>query len=513
VTNQAKSVVIIGGGPAGLTSAYQLCKAGVSAIVLEKEKTLGGLARTIDYKGYRFDIGGHRFFTKVKVVDDLWREVMPNGDFRRCRRLSRIYYNKRFFHYPLRLSSTLFKLGVGNSFLILGSYLKARLFPEPSEETFEQWVSNRFGRRLYLAFFKTYTEKVWGIPCDQITADWARQRIRGLSLSTAIKNAIFRSARAGRTPIKSLISEFDYPSRGPGMMWERMGDLVKCMGGHVELGVNVEKIKWSTGGVESVVVSKGSRQESFEATDYISSMPIRELLKKFEPAPPPAVLQAAETLNYRDFISIVLIVNKKDVFPDNWLYIHDPEVRLGRVQNFKNWSSQMVPDQNKTSLGLEYFCFEGDSLWTSTDEQLIDLGKREIEKVGLIQAADIEDAVVMRVPKAYPVYDATYKDALSVIRKFLAQIRNLQLVGRNGMHKYNNQDHSMMTAMLAVENILGAEHDLWQVNVDQEYQEEIGHGGGADVRELARLNSTQPVSPQRLAPRRPETIAVGIASE
>jgi protoporphyrinogen oxidase len=496
--NVNKRVVIIGAGPAGLTSAYQLCKAGTAAVVLEKDKSLGGLSRTVEYKGYRFDIGGHRFFTKVKAVDDLWREVMPNGDFLRRQRLSRIYYNKKYFHYPLRVSSTLFKLGLTNTCLILGSYLKARWRPEKAEQTFEQWVSNRFGRRLYRIFFKTYTEKVWGIPCHEISAEWATQRIRGLSLSTAIRNAVLKTGRGDGNVIKSLISEFDYPALGPGMMWERMAGLVQRMGGTIEVDAGVDKIRWRGGEVESVVIKSDKGERSIAGTHFISSMPIRELLQNLDPAPPSKVLAAAEKLNYRDFISVVLIVNKKNVFPDNWLYVHDPEVKLGRVQNFKNWSSQMVPNQSMTSLGLEYFCFEGDGLWTSSDEELINLAKREIEKIGLIKASEVHDAVVTRVPKAYPVYDVTYKEALAVVRGFLDGLTNLQLVGRNGMHKYNNQDHSMMTAMLAVENILGASHDLWEVNVDQEYHEENLHTDERGPGDLLRLNSTQPRNPQRL---------------
>jgi protoporphyrinogen oxidase len=282
------------------------------------------------------------------------------------------------------------------------------------------------------------------------------------------------------------------------MMWERMGRLVETMGGIIELGAGVEKVSWSRHRVHSLVINSGDQKRSISGTHFISSMPIRELLQKFDPAPPASVLAAAEQLTYRDFISVVLIVNKKDVFPDNWLYVHDPEVKLGRIQNFKNWSSQMVPDQDRTSLGLEYFCFEGDGLWTSTDEQLIDLAKREIEKIGLIKARDVEDAVVTRVPKAYPVYDVTYKEALAIVRRFLSGLPNLQLIGRNGMHKYNNQDHSMMTAMLAAENVLGADHDLWEVNVDREYQEEIRQTGDARRGDLIRLNSTQPHHPERL---------------
>lgn len=496
---KAGRVIIIGAGPAGLTTAYELCKAGVASVVLEKDRSLGGLSKTVRYKGYSFDIGGHRFFTKVKAVDDLWREMLPGGDFLRRKRLSRIYYNKKFFYYPLRITSTLLNLGLWNSCLVLGSYLVARLLPEKHEETFEQWVSNRFGKRLYRTFFKSYTEKIWGIPCNEITAEWATQRIKGLSLSTALKNAFFKPSKSdSRTIIKSLIEEFDYPERGPGMMWERMAERVAEMSGEIRLGVGVEKIHWRPHQIESVEICHGTRKELVSGRHFISSMPVRELLQKFVPAVPADVLAAAEKLNYRDFISVILIVNQRDVFPDNWIYIHDPEVKLGRVQNFKNWSPQMVPDLNKTSLGLEYFCFEGDGLWTATDEELIELGKSEMEKLRLIKASDVEDAVVQRVPKAYPVYDALYKEALGVVRSFLSAINNLQLIGRNGMHKYNNQDHSMLTAMLAAKNVLGANYNIWDASVDREYQEEIGQSLDEHLNELNQLASTQPVVPERL---------------
>ncbi len=323
--------------------------------------------------------------------------------------------------------------------------------------------------------------------------------IKGLSLSTALKNAFFKPTHGEDGAIvRSLIEEFDYPSRGPGMMWEKMAHLVQEMGGEVQLSVEVERIRWSGHQVEHVEIANGTRRESVRGTHYISTIPIRELLERIEPAVPAGVLAAAKKLNYRDFISVILIVNQAEVFPDNWIYIHDPEVKLGRVQNFKNWSPEMVPDLNKTCLGLEYFCFEGDGLWTATDAELIELGKSEMERLGLIKASDVEDGVVVRVPKAYPVYDASYKEALLVVRQFLSTLNNLQLVGRNGMHKYNNQDHSMLTAMLAVENVLGASHDIWEVNVDQEYLEEVDKSENERHRDLMQLTSTQPNVPERL---------------
>lgn len=504
-----KKVVIIGGGPAGLTAAYQLCRAAVPSVVLEKDRTVGGLSRTVNYKGCLFDIGGHRFFTKVKAVDDLWRSVLSPDEFQRRPRLSRIYYDKRFYYYPLRAIDALSNLGIWNACLIVASYVKARLFPEKSEKTFDKWVTNRFGKRLYRMFFKTYTEKVWGIPCEEIASEWAAQRITGLSLASAIKNALFGPRASEKSAaIKTLTDEFDYPTRGPGMMWERMAELVKQMGGEVCSGTGVEKIIWSAGKIEAADVSinnfannvctKQPHKERILGTHFISSMPVRELIRKLNPPAPSRVLKAANNLKYRDFLTVALIVDRANVFPDNWIYVHDPTVRLGRIQNFKNWSAVMVPDTAKTCLGLEYFCFEGDGLWTMTNRELIDLGTKELEKLGLVRAEEIEDGTVVRVPKAYPIYDSDYQESLQIIRHFLEQFGNLQLVGRNGMHKYNNQDHSMFTAILAVENILGADHDLWEINTDQEYHENAGLEESKTSRHYADLASTQPKIPKRI---------------
>jgi len=470
-----KKVVIIGGGPAGLTASYQLSKAGVESIVLEKDQTVGGISRTVNYKNYHFDIGGHRFFTKIKEVEDIWRKVLGD-DFLRRKRLSRIYYNKKFFYYPLRALNAFFGLGIWSSFMIMASYLYSKLAPLKQEETFEQWVCNHFGRRLFNTFFKTYTEKVWGIPCSEIRAEWAAQRIKGLSLITAVKNALAKpqnSTGNKKHVIKTLIEEFFYPKFGPGMMWKAVANNLQESGSQVWLGADVEGIRWSRDRVEALEVRRNERIEVISGTDFISSMPIREAVQKFKPAVPKGVLDAARNLKYRDFLTIALIVDKPDIFPDNWIYIHDPTVKVGRIQNFKNWSPHMVPQQDKTCLGLEYFCFEGDSLWTMPDDELIELGKHELEELGFVNRTDVEDGTVIRMPKAYPIYDSTYEKSLRIIRQFLDDITNFQLVGRNGQHKYNNQDHSMLTAMMASENVLGSNHDLWQVNEELEYHEEV----------------------------------------
>ena len=496
-TGSNKPIVIIGAGPAGLTAAYELCKVGIGSVVLEKDEVVGGLSRTVNYKGYRFDIGGHRFFSKVKAVEDMWRQVLAEGQFLRRRRLSRIYYNKKFFYYPLRLSNALLGLGIWNSVLIFLSYLRAQLFPEKPEETFEQWISNRFGKRLYRIFFKTYTEKVWGIPCNQIMAEWAAQRIKGLSLVAAIRSALIQKPQSKGDVIKTLIDAFDYPEFGPGMMWETVKEIIEREGSEVRLKANVEKILWRHDGVHAIEVVVAGKRETIKGSNFISTMPIRDLIQKFSPPVPTDVLNAAERLSYRDFLTVALVVNKRDLFPDNWIYIHDAEVKVGRIQNFKNWSPSMVPDPEMTCLGLEYFCFEGDDVWNMSDADLIELGKNELALLGLVEPADLVDGSVVRMPKAYPVYDGTYAEALRIVRRFLNDLQNLQLVGRNGMHRYNNQDHSMLTAMLAVKNILGANYDLWQVNAEQEYHEEITDRDKLSADDFAMINSTQPRVPRR----------------
>ncbi len=492
-----KKVVIIGAGPAGLTAAYQLCKEGVESVVLEKDDVIGGISRTVNYKGYLFDIGGHRFFTKVKAVDDMWREVLGDEKFLRRSRLSRIYYNKKFFFYPLKAANALLGLGIWNSFMMLTSYMKAQVFPTKREVSFEDWISNRFGKRLYNTFFKTYTEKVWGIPCDKISADWAAQRIKGLSLISTIKNALLSSQPTQKSEvIKTLIDAFDYPEKGPGQMWETVADKIQGQGSELKMRSSVEGIVCEDGRVAALELDIDGKRETVPGTDFISSMPIRELVHKLKPAPPDEVIEAANKLGYRDFLTVSLVVNKADLFQDNWIYIHDPDVKVGRIQNFKNWSPYMVPDPAKTCLGLEYFCFEGDGLWTMSDKDLVELGSKELSILGLVDPNDVEDGAVVRMPKAYPVYDDVYADAVNTIREYVESLGNLYLVGRNGMHKYNNQDHSMLTAMLSVKNILGARYDVWGVNVDNEYHEEMVD---ADTRDLSIVASTQPLVPKRIA--------------
>jgi protoporphyrinogen oxidase len=464
-------VVIIGAGPAGLTAAYELMKQEVYPHVLEAASQVGGISRTEIYKGYRFDIGGHRFFTKVDVVNQLWQEVLGD-EFIQVPRLSRIYYQNKFYDYPLSLYTTLLNLGMIESGLILMSYLKAKvkgkLQPDWEAETFEEWVTDCFGGRLYRTFFKTYTEKVWGIPCNKIEAEWAAQRIQGLSLKKAVINSVF-----GSNNTKTLIKEFDYPIYGPGMMWERFQQKVDEGGGQVSLNTPVVSVKRDGFHITEVIANQNGEEVSLTADKFISSMPVTALVNRLDPLPPKEVLHAAKSLSYRDFLIVALIIDKAELFPDNWIYIHSPEVKVGRIQNFKNWSPAMVPDLSKTCLGLEYFCTKGDEIWELSDAELIKLATKEIEKLGLAKASEVQDGTILRQPKAYPVYDRDYRQHLQVIQDYLLQFDNLQTIGRNGMHRYNNQDHSMLTGVLAAKNVLGESHDLWNVNTERSYHEEF----------------------------------------
>ena len=496
----------MGAGPAGLTAAYQLSKARISNVTVEKASDVGGISRTATYKGYRFDIGGHRFFTKIEAVEAMWREVLAEEDYLRRSRLSRIYYNKKFFSYPLRIGNALKGLGILNSFLILISYLKSHIkghiFPNRPEISFEDWVSNRFGHRLYETFFKTYTEKVWGIPCTELSAEWAAQRIKGLSMVSAVRNALVRKqSKDKQKVIKTLIDSFDYPRLGPGMMWQATRDRILSAGNTVCMKTSVDRIIWNESGVSAIEVSTQKDKAVINGSHFLSTLPIRELIHKLDPLPPLSILEAANLLLYRDFITVALIIDVDQLFPDNWIYIHDPRVKVGRIQNFKNWSEDMVAEPNRTCLGLEYFCFEGDGLWTMKDEDLVKLASEELALLRLVDKNKIKDGAVVRQPKAYPVYNSTYKKGLDEVRAFINKnLPNLQLIGRNGMHKYNNQDHSMLTAMLAVKNILGANYNIWEVNTEDDYHEEESTKSSDSVNatDLHRVEATQPQVPTKL---------------
>lgn len=467
---QSYPTVIIGGGPAGLTAGYELAKHGLQSVVLEKANKVGGISRTETYEGYRFDIGGHRFFTKVEEVQAVWQEILKDN-FIQVSRLSRIYYEGKFYDYPLAPFQALSNLGKRRSTLILGSYLKAKvrkLFnPGFEPATFEEWVIYCFGERLYRTFFKTYTEKVWGIPCSQIRADWAAQRIQNMSVKRILINMLLPKPNA-----KSLIKEFDYPRLGPGMMWEHCQEILESKGSSVHLNTEVIQVKRQDQRVTKVVAKSDGKTFELVGEHFINSMPITALVHRLDPLPPEEILTAAKGLKYRDFLIVALIINKDHLFPDNWLYIHSPEFQVGRIQNFKNWSPDMVPDPSKTCLGMEYFCSQGDDLWEMPDIQLVELASQEIAALDLgVNLNDVEDGCVIRQHKAYPVYDGEYRHHLQVLQDYLKTFENLQTVGRNGMHRYNNQDHSMLTALLAAKNIAGEHHDIWNVNVERSYHE------------------------------------------
>jgi len=500
-------VAIIGAGPAGLTASYLLSKEGVDIVVLEADPVyVGGISRTVTYKDFHFDIGGHRFFSKSKAVEDLWTEILPNDMLVRPRS-SRIFYDGKFYSYPLKPVEALVKLGIVKSALCVLSWLKARLFPVRNPRNFEEWVSNQFGKRLFNTFFKSYTEKVWGMSCREISADWAAQRIRGLSLGSAIKNALIPQRYNGDRSrvIKTLINSFRYPRRGPGMMWEVCAEKMQALGGRLEMACRVTRCSYDETSGNWTVEYKNQldQMQTIEAEHVISSAPMRALVYGLSPAVSERTKRAAESLKYRDFLTVMLILKDRQMFDDNWIYIHDPSVKVGRVQNFRSWSPEMVPEPDKVCYGLEYFCFEHDGLWDSSDNDLIELAKRELIQIGLAKEGDFVDGCVVRQKKAYPVYDDGYARHVATIRQELdTRYPNLHLVGRNGMHKYNNHDHAMMTAMLCVENILADAklYDLWQVNSDAEYHEQGPAAAEETNGSALRLVPTRVVAAPQLAP-------------
>lgn len=464
-------VLIIGAGPAGLTAAYELMKRGVKSIIIEKTGVVGGISQTVRYGEYRFDIGGHRFFTKVERVNKMWKEVLGD-DFLKRKRLSRIFYNGKFFHYPIKPFDVLQKLGILESFLCGLSYFKSKIFKRKKEESFEDYIVNNFGERLYQTFFKSYTEKVWGMPCTEIKAEWAAQRIKGLSITSLLVTMFFGNRD---NKIKSLIEEFYYPKYGPGMMWEKTQKIVEDSGlSKIYFNTNLKEIISSNGSIGSVVIEKDGVEEKILVSSLISSAPISEVFNLIKPDLEKTFIDVAKNLHYRDFITVALIINIQSLFEDNWIYVHDPDVLVGRIQNFNNWSEYMVPNNKTTCIGMEYFCFDTDLIWNQSDEKLIEMAKKELHKIGLANYDGVLDGSVVRMKKTYPIYDDSYEKSMPVIKKVFSKFSNLYPVGRNGMHRYNNQDHSMYTAMLAVENLIdGKKHDLWKVNVERVYHEEI----------------------------------------
>jgi protoporphyrinogen oxidase len=463
-TEANRPIVVVGAGPAGLTAGYMLAKRGRQVLVLEAEDQVGGLAKTVVQDGYRFDLGGHRFFTKAKEVEALWHEVLDD-EFLLRPRMSRIYWNKKFLDYPLRGPDVIRKLGPIELTRATLSYARAALRRKGTEDTLEEWVSNRFGRRLFELFFKSYNEKVWGVPASEIRAEWAAQRIKGLSFFSAAKAAFFGNKG---NKVKSLIDKFHYPRYGPGQMWEAMTREIEKRGGEVRLEAPVAELRLADGRVTGVRVG----DEWIEPSEVISSLPLRDTVALTTPALPASTVDAAGGLRYRDFLTVALVVDGEDLFPDNWIYIHDPSVQVGRIQNYRSWSPWMVPDETKACVGLEYFCFEGDDLWTMDDDALVELATKELQQLELVKPGKVQRGYAVRVPKAYPMYDADYAERVGVIRDWLETVGNLHQVGRNGLHRYNNSDHSSLTAIRVVENIVdGTNHDIWAVNAESVYHE------------------------------------------
>ncbi|MCB0976287.1 MAG: NAD(P)/FAD-dependent oxidoreductase [Acidimicrobiales bacterium] len=496
--NDAEQIVVIGAGPAGLTAAFQFHKYGISSTILEADSQVGGISRTAQRDGWRFDIGGHRFFTKVQAVEDLWHEILPDEEFLMRPRKSRIFYEGKYYDYPLKAANALRNLGPVEAVACVASYARSRIAPPKDQSNYEGWLVARFGWRLYRTFFKTYTEKLWGVPVSDMPSDWAAQRVKGLTLGNAIKNALLPNRN--QKEITSLIEEFQYPKYGPGMMWEVCLEKVEKQGSTISLETTVTKVRHANGVATEVVARDADGVETVHpATHVISSMPISELLAAMDPPPPGEVLAAAADLRYRDYMIVALVLPENLVtFDDNWLYIHDLNVRTMRIQNFGSWSPYMVKPGYNT-LGLEYTVWEGDDEWNADDDFLVQRAKQELEHLGLAKAGEIEEGYVVRQPKAYPMYDDRYRANVDVLRAWLAsEASNVHPVGRNGMFRYNNQDHSMFTAMLTVENIAeGTDHDVWEVNVEEEYHEEQvsptpkdrpagSHGTGRDAPVIPR---------------------------
>jgi protoporphyrinogen oxidase len=476
--NLETSTLIIGAGPAGLTAGVELVRRGNTPLIIESTEKIGGISRTEFIEGWRFDLGGHRFFTKNERVTKFWQSVLSAEEFPKTSRRSRIYYQKKFFDYPLKPVNALLNLGLRNTFRAVLSYLLVRIRPIKDQSNFETWVASRFGWYLYRTFFKTYTEKVWGIEANKIQADWAAQRIKNLSLSSAILSAFFPK-RFNKGEFTTLVDEFHYPIYGPGMMWEECAKIIETSGGKILfkekiVGLFTDKID----GVQNVIQVNCENAKSFSCKNLVSSMALQDLIHLLHPLPPDHVLIAASKLRYRSFITVAIPVPGNATFSDNWIYIHSPEVRVGRIQNYGAWSSHLVKD-GWVCLGLEYFVEENDELWSMSDAKLINLAISELETLGLVSMQGVTTGFVVRVAKAYPVYDSDYRECVETIRSYLStHWPNLQTVGRNGLHRYNNQDHSMLTAMYAVDNLFQTEQkDVWSVNLENEYHETASGGG------------------------------------
>ncbi len=461
-----QKVAVIGAGPAGMSAAYCLARAGLTNVdVYEASDSVGGLARTIELWNQKVDIGPHRFFSSDRRVNELWLEVAKK-DYKMVNRLTRIYYKKKFYYYPLKPFNALFNLGIFQALLCVLSYGRQRISPTPEDGSFESWVTRRFGKRLFRIFFKTYTEKLWGIPCEELDSDFAAQRIKKLSLYEAIKNAILPSKKNKH---KTLVDQFAYPLGGTGAIYQRMADFVKAKGGTVHLSTPVQRIIQESGRATALQLEDGSIEQYDQ---IVSTMPLTLMVSRL-PEVPKEVLARTEKLKYRNTIIVFLNVDAVDLFPDQWLYVHSPELDTGRITNFRNWIPEVFGNEKSTILALELWCYNEDPVWKERDDSLIAQASQEIRNTGLIGKAEILDGHVYRIPRCYPVYDTGYKENLEPVERYLSGVQNLHVIGRYGAFKYNNQDHSILMGMLAAENILeNRGHDLWEINTDYEtYQE------------------------------------------
>ncbi len=459
-------VVVIGAGPAGLTAAYLLSKAGVAVDVYEASPSVGGLAKTIELWGQKVDIGPHRFFSSDRRVNELWLEVVGR-DYAMVDRLTRIYYNKRFFYYPLKPVDALLKLGIFRATACVASYMKEKVAPTPEEDTFESWVVHRFGRQLFNIFFKSYSEKLWGIPCNKLDSDFAAQRIKKLSLFEAIKNAVLPSKTNKH---KTLVDRFAYPTGGTGLVYERMAQYVTQHGGAVHCNAPVKRVVAENGTAVGIELADG-QQRRYD--HVISTMPLTIMTAALDGVPAD-IKEKASQLKFRNTVLVFLHVAAKDLFPDNWLYVHSAELQMGRLTNFRNWVPQLYGDKQSTIMALEYWCYDTDPLWTQDEATTIALASKELRATGLIGDAKITEGKVYPIKRCYPVYDRNYKSRLKPVEDYLTTIGNLSVIGRYGAFKYNNQDHSILMGILAAENILCGQrkNDLWEINTDYEsYQE------------------------------------------
>ena len=448
-------VAVIGAGPAGLTAALALARAGRAVVLVEREDGVGGLARTVERDGYRFDIGGHRFVTRVPEVLALWKELIGDELLLRPRR-SRILFGGHFYDYPLTAASALSGLGPLEGARIASSYLRSRLSPVRPEKNLADWVTNRFGRRLFETFFRSYTEKLWGVPCEEIGAQWAAQRIRSLSLSGAVADMVRRGAGHHRT----LATDFLYPRLGPGMLWSRMRQQFEALGQSMLLGHRLVAVRHEEGQVREIELQGPGNRCVLPVSHLVSTIPLRDLAAALTPAP--SFQAAAAALRHRDFIEVALVLDGPDPFPDTWLYLHDRGIRAGRVQNFRAWSPALLPSADKSCLGLEYFCSVGDGLWKHSDAELAAIAEEDLASLGFGRRRALAHHVV-RVKDAYPIYDRDFAANVAAVARGLSPLKNLQTLGRNGAHRYNNMDHSMLSGLLAAQNVQGAHHDLWTV--------------------------------------------------